>query len=260
MSITRYTPHLGQAFRQPAQEPAAFVRIAAPWFALMLAGLAIRTLAPVPAAGTIALVMNAVALGGFGFAWQRFLGGDQAAPLSRGAYALRLALCVVAYQSLQGFELVATILMGNLFAGFEHADLMVKGGQQIFQILIGGMFLFLPHFAMGTPAELRGTRLQEIVLASGISTGFGYVLGYLPFLMMSEMAREAFGPGVALDVIQHIVNFLAVTVAMGYFALVWLDLRATAPGPSRAQEPPAKPDPDRVKRTTRINKTTKRKA
>jgi len=256
MSITRYTPQLGQAFKLPIQQPVAFLRIAAPWLVLSLASAFVAGRAP-----SLAFLMGAVALGGFGFHWQRFVGGDQATPLSLTSRLVRLVLWVVAYQSLLGFELVAQILMGSLLAGQENAEVMVKAGAQIFQILIGCLFLMLPHLAMATRAEIVGTRLQEMVLAAGVAVGFGYVLGYLPFMVLSDMARDGFvryAPDMALAaaVTDRFIHFLSMVVSTGFFALVWVQLRASAPITGAALAPEADKEP-KERRTTRITRASK---
>jgi len=259
MSITRYTPQLGQAFKLPVQNVGAFVRIAAPWLALSLASVFVAD--TVSGGASFSFLIGAVALGGFGFHWQRFVGGDQATPVSLVSRLVRLTMWVVAYQSLLGFELVAQILMGSLLAGQANADMLIKAGAQIFQILIGGLFLMLPHLAMATRAEIVGTRLQEMVLAAGVAVGFGYVLGYLPFMVLSDMARDGFaqyapGAGVAAVLTERVIHFASVVISAGFFALVWVELRATAPSPTSAGSVDEAKEP-KDRRTTRITRASK---
>ncbi|MBC7907931.1 MAG: hypothetical protein H7Y60_14470 [Rhodospirillaceae bacterium] len=266
MSLTRYSPHIAQAFRLPAQNPATLVRIAAPWFVLALGALFIKD-APFAAAGALSMVLMAVAFGGLGFFWQRFVGAGEAVPLTPGGKVIRFLLWIMAYQALQGLELFSALLLGLLFEGQENADVMIKVGQQLFQILIGCFFLILPHFALATSEEVRGNRLQEMVLAGGVAVGLGYVLSYLPFLALSEIARSGFASmpqdGVieqASSAVSLIIHFLSVLIATGYFALTWMDLRATAPrlGP-QAAAPVEDSEPAKEKRTTRLNRGSKAK-
>ncbi len=257
MSITRYTPQLVQGFKLPVLNAGAFARVAAPWLVLAVAAGLMAQSAP-----QASFLLAAVAVGGFGFFWQRHVAADQAEKLSLLATLVRLALWVVAYQSLQGFELVAEILMRSLLASQENMEVLVKAGRQIFQILIGGLFLMLPHLAMATKAEIMGTRLQEMVLAAGVAVGFGYVLGYLPFMVAADMARDAFaqyapGATLAAALTDRLIHFLSVAVAAGYFALVWSDLRTTAPSPTGAVKTPEAPAEPRERRTTRITRTSK---
>jgi hypothetical protein len=265
MSVTRYSPHIRQAFRLPAQNPAMLVRIAAPWVVLAAVALFIKD-APVAGAAAFSMVLMAVAFGGFGFFWQRFVGGEQAVRLSPGAKFVRLLLWVVAYQALQGVELFSALLLGILFEGQANADVLVKAGQQLFQILIGCFFLILPHFALGTKEEVRGTRLQEMVLAGGVAVGLGYVLSYLPFLFLSEIARSGFASleqtavvAQAGSAVSFVIHFLSVLIATGYFTLTWIDLRVSAPRLGQQAEPVEEAEPVKEKRTTRVSRVSKAK-
>lgn len=260
MSLTRYSPHIGQAFRLPAQNPAILVRIAAPWVVMAVAGLLIKD-APVAGAGVLGMILMAVAFGGFGFHWQRFVGAAEAAALTPAAKAIRFLLWVLAYQALQGVELFSALLLGLLFEGQANIEVMVKAGQQLFQILIGCFFLILPHLALGTKAEVRGTRLQEMVLAGGVAVGLGYVLSYLPFLFLSEIARSGFASMTQDSVVEQassavslLIHFASVLIATGYFTLVWIDLRATAPRLGEQAAEPNDATPVKEKRTTRLTK------
>ncbi|MBC7953090.1 MAG: hypothetical protein H7Z12_14880 [Rhodospirillaceae bacterium] len=266
MSVTRYSPHIRQAFRVPAQNPAMLVRIAAPWLVLALVALFIKD-APFGGAALLSMALMAVAFGGFGFFWQRFVGGEQAVILSPVGKAIRLLLWIMAYQALQGLELFSALLLGILFEGQTNVDVLVKAGQQLFQILIGCFFLMLPHFALGTKEEVRGTRLQEMVLAGGIAVGLGYVLSYLPFLFLAEIARSGFASleqtatvEQASGMVSFVIHFLSVMIATGYFALTWIDLRASAPrlGQQAAEaEAVDEAEPAKEKRTTRLNRANK---
>ncbi|MBX9635066.1 MAG: hypothetical protein K2X44_08805 [Magnetospirillum sp.] len=264
MSLTRYSPHIGQAFRLPAQNPAMLVRVTAPWVVLAVVALFIKD-APVSGAAVIGMILMAFAFGGFGFSWQRFVGAAEATPLSLPGKIIRLLLWVMAYQALQGIELFSALMLGMMFDGQANAEVMVKAGQQLFQILIGCFFLILPHFALATKEEVRGTRLQEMVLAGGVAVGLGYVISYLPFLALSEIARSGFASLTqdsmveqASSAVSLIIHFLSVLIATGYFTLVWIELRATAPRLGQpAAEPVAEAAPAKEKRTTRLNRTNK---
>lgn len=261
MSVTRYSPHIRQAFRLPAQNPAMLVRIAAPWVVLAAVALFLKDMS-----GGLSMVLMAVAFGGFGFFWERFVAADQAVELSPGGKIVRLLLWIMAYQALQGLELFSALLLGILFEGQTNADVLIKAGQQLFQILIGCFFLILPHFALATKDEVRGTRLQEMVLAGGVAVGLGYVLSYLPFLFLTEIARSGFASleqtatvAQAFSAVSFIINFFSVVIATGYFALVWTELRASAPRLGQQAAEAAEAEPAKEKRTTRVNRVSKAK-
>ncbi|HLO76362.1 MAG TPA: hypothetical protein VK196_07900 [Magnetospirillum sp.] len=259
MSLTRYSPQILDSFRLLAARPVAAARIVVPGLAAVVGGQALASmggnLAPV------GMALSALAVTGMGFLWQRQLAqGEALSPLQM---VLRFVLWSIILQLLQGFELAPTILFGILLKDVPNAEVYTRTGIQLFQVLIGGLFLILPHLALGSWKELAGTKLQEMVLSGGIAVGLGYVIINLPFIMVGEIAKALFiefapGAGEAVQAMtMQAVHALNILVVAGYFALVWALVKDL---PSRfAIEPEAVPAEPKQRRTTRVNRTTKAK-
>lgn len=235
MSLNRYSTELAQAFQLPIERPAPWVRAIAPWFALALAAhfLAGQGL---PGGGLIPFALNALAFGAFAVTWQRFVALDEepGRPLSLRVGPRHL-LWALAYQLLLGFESFPTILLGSSLADMENGKVIGIAVQEAFQLLIGPMFLILPHIALYRRGT-GGASLQEMTLAGGLSVGFGYVLANLPFLVISLAWADLVGQlpagqgtDIAAGLVQFLLSFAAVTVSSAFFAKVWLRLRDEAP-------------------------------
>jgi hypothetical protein len=255
MSLSRFTPHLSRAFRLPMEQPAPFLRGALPWLAVALAAH-LLTLLPMKAAPLAAFILNALAVGGFAVAWMRFVAfGETPRPLALG---LRPLLFMVAYQVALMFESIPQPFLQMLLVDVKDGQLLAVAGVQLFQLLIGGFFLVLPHIALATRQEAGGTRLQRMVLAGGLGVGMGYVLGGLPFLVMNMLwddVAASLPAGGLVDFVSHsvrvMVNFAAVAVMSGYFAQVWQDLKDADPF-APAGSPPD--EPEKPRRTERLSK------
>lgn len=257
MSLTRYAPQILDAFRLIATRPAASATIVVPGLVLV-AGSGVLA-AQGEAMAATAMMLSMLAVTAMGFFWQRAL--VQGEPLSPLQVAPRLILWMVILQLLQGFELAPTILFGLLLKDVPNAEAYTRTGIQLFQLLIGGLFLILPQLALGRWKQLAGTRLQEMVLAGGIAVGLGYVIVNLPFMLAAEVAKGLFADfapqasETVVSVTLQVLHALNMVVMAGYFALVWNVLKDQ---PSRLN-PPAEAEADEAKerRTTRINRTTK---
>jgi hypothetical protein len=257
MSLTRYAPQILDSFRQIAARPAAAVRIVVPGLAVIAGGQILA--AQGGAQAGIGLALSSVAAAAMCFLWQRTLAeGEALSPLQ---FVLRLLLWLIILQLLQGFELAPTILFGILLKDMPNAELYTRTGIQLFQVLIGGLFLILPQLALGRWKDLAGTKLQEMVLAAGLAVGLGYVIINLPFLVLGEIAKALFADfapnagDAAVTVTLQLIHALNTLVVAGYMALVWTQLkdlpsRLNPPEPEDAAEP-------KERRTTRINRTTK---
>lgn len=258
MSLTRYAPQILDSFRQVVARPAATARIIVPGLALVAGGQAMATQGGGMAAAGLALSM--VATSGTGFLWQRSLVAGEA--LNPIQLALRVMLWTIVLQLLQGFELAPTILFGILLKDMPNAELYTRTGIQLFQLLIGGLFLMLAQLALGTWKDLAGTKLQEMVLAGGLAVGLGYVIINLPFMVMGEVVKALFADFApqSLDtagaLVLQLFHALNVVVMAGFMALVWNELKDV---PSRLNPPADAADAAEPKerRTTRINRTTK---
>jgi hypothetical protein len=260
MSLTRYAPQIVDAFRQPVTKPIAFARALAPGVVLVLAGMAIRN-AGFAGAAQLGLLLNAFGVGTAGFLWSRSVARPIEAEVPLVQLVIRWLLWVVIFQMLLGVQLVPSALLASLFAGMADAEIYVRASLQVFQMLIGCLFLVLPHLALGRWKELPGIRLQELVIAGGIAVGLGFVITNLPFLALSEVTRagfQDFAPEAAFAAAttDQIIHLLFVIVAAGYFALVWDDLKDTAASRLPAEPVPSAP---RERRTTRITRLTKAK-
>lgn len=260
MSLTRHAPQIVDSFRQLVARPAAAARIVVPGLALVAGG---QVLANSGGAVTpLGLVLTMLATTGMCFLWQRQLVAGEA--LSPVQAVLRVLLWTVILQLLQGFELAPTILFGLLLKDIPNAEVYTRAGIQLFQILIGGLFLILPQLALGKWKDLAGTKLQEIVLAGGLAVGLGYVIINLPFMLLGEIAKALFADfapdagATTMAATQQIIQALNVLVVAGYMALVWTELKDL---PSRLNPPEEASEPGEPKerRTTRINRTTKAK-
>jgi uncharacterized membrane protein len=259
MSLTQYAPQIFDAFRQVVAKPAASARVIVPGLAVVVGGQALAfQFGAVPAG----LGLSALAVAAMGFFWQRALTqGEELAPVQ---LALRFALWTVVVQLLQGFELAPTILFNILLKDVPNADLYTRTGLQLFQLLVGGLYLMPAQLALGRWKDLLSTRLQEMVLAAGLAVGLGYVVINLPFMVAGEVARALFidfapnaGEGVVAMVNQSI-HALNVMVVSGYFALVWGLLKDMPSRLDPAADEPEAGEP-KERRTTRINRTTKAK-
>lgn len=231
MNITRFAPQVIQAFRLLVAEPAMLLRCAALWF---LVALASRLTAGMALPPIVTFALNALALGAFAVTWQRFvvLGEKPATPVAL-VIGPRHFAWALSWQVFLGFEMVVGQLLAALFDGQQSSVALTMVGIQIFQMLIGAMLLLLPHIALWRKQE-NVPGLQELVMAAGLATGFGYVLSRLPFSLAETMVGEAFamapaGPAALVlhNVLLLLVQFLGIAVTAGYFALVWKDLRAT---------------------------------
>lgn len=262
MSLTRYAPQLGQAFRLIASEPVTLVRCAAAWFTLALAAHFAKGLG-LPGGGVIPFALNALAFGAFAVAWQRFvaLGEKPKGPVAVHV-GLRALGWAITYQVFLGFEAVVTQLFAIILAGNADAQIIALAGTQLFQLLIGPMLLMLPHAALWRKGEKGVATLQELVIAGGLAVGLGYVLAGLPFTL-ATLALAALAPmlpagpatEIGLVVAQFVVSFLAVTVMAGYYALVWQDLRAnTVSRMNPAPDGEKKAEAPKERRTHRLSK------
>lgn len=256
MSLTRYAPQILDSFRQIVARPMAVARIVVPGLALVVGGQLLAGHAQWAALG---LALSTVAATGMCFLWQRQLAeGETLSPLQM---VLRFALWTVILQLLQGFELAPTILFGILLRDMPNAEVYTRTGIQLFQVLIGGLFLILPQLALGRWKDMAGTKVQEMVLSAGIAVGLGYVIINLPFMVAGEIAKALFtdfaptaGDTVVAATLQaiHALNTL---VMAGYFALVWTLLKDA---PSRLNPATdAEPAEAKERRTTRITRDTK---
>lgn len=234
MNLTRYSPQLAQAFFLLVEQPAMLARIGAAWCVLALAAHA-ATWGQQPGLMLVALLLNALAFGAFGYHWQRFvaLGEAPRGPLAVGVN-LRVAAWALAYQMLLMAEAAPMPLIRQALAGDPNAVMYAQVGQQLFQVLIGGLFLLLPHIALHNKADGRPS-LQEMVMGGGIAVGLGYVLANLPFLIATHLWKdvvvslpEGLAAFMLAGAIQLLLSFAAVAVVSAYFALVWKQLRTAA--------------------------------
>lgn len=261
MSLTRYAPQIIDAFRLTVARPVAAACTLGPGLAMVAAGQVM-----VGQGGELAgpgMLLGMVGITGMGFFWQRVLAEGEA--LSPVQMAPRLILWMVILQLLQGFELAPTILFGLLLKDMPNAEVYTRTGIQLFQLLIGGLFLILPQLALGTWKEMAGTKLQEMVLAGGIAVGLGYVVINLPFMLAGEIAKALFAefaPNAgdnAVALALQLIHALNVAVVAGYFALVWTQLKDLPSRLALAADPEPEAAEPKERRTTRINRTTKAK-
>jgi hypothetical protein len=228
MNLTRFSPQLKQAFFQLVEQPAMLARIGGLWFLLALAaqvaGLAAKDNAGVTLAASL---LDGLAFGAFGYAWQRFIALGETASLNLD---LRVLAWAFAYQLLVIAEAAPMPLFLQLMEGSPNAVPVAQAGQQVFQILIGGLFLLLPHLALyrgeGRPS------LVEMVMTGGLAVGLGYVLAGLPFLMAQHLWKDvvvslpdSLAAQALAAAVQQVLSFAALAVAGAYFALVWKELR-----------------------------------
>lgn len=261
MSLTRYAPQILDAFRLPVTRPLAFARALLPGLALVGASVLVHD-SGFAGAAQLGLLLNGLGLGAAGFLWSRAVAVPADESASTARILVRWLLWAVIFQMLEGVQLVPSVLLASLFAGMPNAEIYTRTGLQVFQMLIGGLFLVLPHIALGRWKELAGSRLQELVIAGGVAVGLGFVITNLPFLALSEVTGALFHDfapqaSFAAAATGQILHLLYVLVAAGYFALVWTVLKDTAP--SRSAAPPAEDSAPRERRTTRITRATKAK-
>lgn len=256
MSLTRYAPQILDAFRLMVTRPAASAVIVVPGLALV-AGANVLGAQGGNLAG-LGMMLSMLAVTGMGFFWQRTLAeGETLTPIQM---APRLILWMVILQLLQGFELAPTILFGLWLKDMPNAEIYTRTGIQVFQLLIGGLFLALPQLALGRWKDMAGTKLQEMVLSGGIAIGLGYVIVNLPFIMVTEVAKGLFADfasdlnGTVVTMTLQVVHALNMVVMAGYFALVWAVLKDQ---PSRFDPPAETPVDPKERRTTRITRTSK---
>lgn len=261
MSLTRYAPQIIDSFRLIVAKPAVSARIIVPGLALVLGGqvLADSQAALMP----LGMALTTLAIAGMGFLWQRQLAeGESLSPLQM---LLRLGLWAIILQLLQGFELAPTILFSILLKDMPNAEVYTRTGIQLFQVLIGGLFLMLPQLALGRWKDLGGTKLQEMVLAAGIAVGLGYVIINLPFMVAGEVAKALFadfapnaGDGAVAMTLQA-VHALNIVVVAGYFALVWAVVKELPSRLNPQSEGDADAEGAKERRTTRITRASKAK-
>ncbi len=264
MSLTRYAPQILDAFRQIVARPKESAVLLVPGLALVAGGQ--LAAAQGGALAGIGPVLGMAAVTAMGFFWQRILaaGQDGVEDLTPLQMVPRLLLWMIVLQLLQGFELAPTILFGLLLKDTPNAEIYTRTGIQLFQLLIGGLFLILPQLSLGRWKDLAGTKLQEMVLAGGLAVGLGYVIVNLPFIVLAEIARGLFtdfapqvGDGVVAAVLQSL-HALNVVVMAGFMTLVWSQLKDLPSRLAEAAEPDSSDEP-KERRTTRINRTTKAK-
>lgn len=262
MSLTRYSTELADSFQLPLDRPALWLRSLAPWFVLAVAanmagklGAAFHPL--------VLFALTALAAGCFAVTWQRFVALDEAPGWKLGPRHLLWAL---AYQLMMGFESFPTLLLGPTLAGMENGVVIGIAVREAFQLLIGPMFLILPHIALYRRGE-GGASLQEMTLAGGLAVGLGYVLSGLPFVVIGEAWRNLMtqmpagtGMDVADAIMQPVLTFAMITVMSAFYAKVWKRLRVEAPRLGRGivedpAAPPAEPpEPAKPRRTERLQK------
>lgn len=257
MSLTRYTPHVLDSFRRVVARPALAAGLIVPGLALVVGGQALAGMAGLAPMGQ---GLSALAAAGMGYVWQRSLTEGEA--MSPVQMVLRFVLWTLALNILQGFELAPQILFAIVLGNMPNAELYTRTGVQLFQLLIGGLFLMLPQLARGSWKELAGTKLQEMVLNGGMAVGLGYVIVNLPFMVLSELAKALFAdfaPNAAegtLAMVGQSIHALNVLVVAGYFALVWTELK-DAPSRFGPVTESAEPGEPKTRRTTRINRVSK---
>lgn len=227
MSLSRYSPHLGQAFLLPMSQPIKLLRLAGPWLALALAVPFLAGL-DLPGGPLLPFALNAIAIGGFAVAWQRFVARGEVVSLPHSPVMVgRVLAWAVANQVLTAFENLPAPFINIMYPTDPTIGILAV---QLFQLLIGAMFLLLPHISLWRRQDER-PNLQEMVLAGGLAVGLGYAVTGLPFMVMSTLLNDILpsADGIEGRLAQVVVSFLAVTVSAGYFALVWQELRSTAP-------------------------------
>lgn len=260
MSLTRYAPQILDSFRQFVARPVAAARVVVPGLAVVAGGQVLAAGGGGATGAGLALSMLGIAT--MAFLWQRSL--TEGETLSPVQFVLRLLLWMIILQLLQGFELAPTILFGILLKDMPNAELYTRTGIQLFQVLIGGLFLILPQLALGKWKDLAGTKLQEMVLAGGLAVGLGYVIINLPFMVLGEIAKALFADfaptagDTAVGLTLQLIHALNVVAVAGYMTLVWVELKDLPSRLNPPEEDAAEAEP-KERRTTRINRTTKAK-
>lgn len=231
MNLTRFSLQLKLAFFQLVERPGTLARIGGLWFLLAVAAQIAVLVAGEGGLPFAAAAINGLAFGGFGYHWQRATVLGDSNPLKLDG---KLVMWALSYQLLLIAEAAPTPLLLQLMEGSPNAAAIAQAGQQVFQILIGGFFLILPHLALyqgdGRPS------LMEMTMKGGLAVGLGYVLAGLPFLMAQHLWKDvaislpATLPAQAIAAaIQTLLAFAALAVSGGYFALVWKELRQQKP-------------------------------
>lgn len=265
MSLNRFSTELADSFQLPIERPALWLRSLAPFLAIGLAanlagklGLMVHPL--------VFFALTALAVGGFAVTWQRFVALDEAPGWKFGPRHLLWAL---AYQLMLGFESFPTLLLGPSLAGMENGPVIGIAVREAFQLLIGPMFLILPHIALYNRADKAGgASLQEMTLAGGLAVGLGYVLSGLPFVVIGEAWRNlltqmpaGMGMDVADALVQVVLTFASVSVMSAFYAKVWTRLRVEAPrlGRGIVEDPNAPKAADEAAKPRRTERLQKKK-
>ncbi len=250
MSLTRFAPQLSRAFQLPLSSPKAWGRAAIIPFFLILGAAWVRALDAGWASAT-AQAITALAFGLFGLQWQRWAALDEApAWFPRTALLPRVLAWAVAYQILLAFEGFPAPFLAIMVGDRADAAVLVLAGLQLFQFLIGAMFLVLPALALARPND-GGAKLQELVLAGGLALGLGYVLAGLPFVLISQALAETKGglPDTqaviwGIRLLETMISLAAATVTGAFFAYAWTELKAVTPARlASARLAPAPPQP-----------------
>lgn len=261
MSLNRFSTELAESFQSPLDHAGAWARSLAPWFVLAV-GANIAGKLGLVANGLVFFAISGLTLGLFAVTWQRFVALGEAPGLKLGPRHLLWAL---AYQVMLGFESFPTLLLGPSLAEMENGTVIGIAIREVFQLLIGPMFLILPHIALYRRGE-GGASLQEMTLAGGLAVGFGYVLAGLPFVVISlawadllPQLPAGFGVDVADAVMQAALSFATVTVVGAFYAKVWGRLRVEAPRLGRPADNAADKAADQPARPRRTERLQKRK-
>jgi hypothetical protein len=261
MSLTRFTSVVSAAYRLPMEQPSAFAACVLPWLALAVAARWLGLVEGVPALA--ALVLGAVATGGFAVGWSRFA-ALQELPSWRDL-AVRIMLFSLAYQMARMVETFPLPFLRLALDGFRDAEILSLAGLQLFQLLIGSFLLVLPHIALARKSEAGGLRLQRMVLAGGLSVGLGYVMGGLPFLVMTMMwsdiaptLPDGWPSRLGSALVETLITFAALSVASAYFAKVWMELKDVDPFADKEPAPEEPEAPTRPRRTERLNRKNKK--
>lgn len=231
MSLIRFIPQLSASYRLLAARPLILLRVIVPWFLLVVAAhlMARGTLV---AATWLPFVLIMMGMGGFGALWLEFAVTGRV-PSLWPRIGFRTVGVMLALQVLSIFEHLPAPFIAAMFGEDPQAETWSQLGVQIFQVLVGPMFLLLPHILLWRRDE-PGPRLPELVIAGGIPLGFGYVLSQLPFLLLTPLVVEivqavpAETPSVVLvglELIPYLLQMVGVAVLAAYFGLSWAELR-----------------------------------
>jgi hypothetical protein len=232
MSLSRFAPHLGQAIRAIIEYPKAFLLIAAPWLLLLLLSRSLEPMLGLGAAqsGLLSLGLDCIALGGLGVNWQRFLYASAQDPTAKPSFGfgIRHLLWGAVAQIFSYFESVPALFVSMMMGDDPNALAISLAVKQLFQLLIGGMLLMLPHIALKVTGD-KTTPLQAMVLKGGVAVGLGYVLTQLPFVFLAQslIGFQESGdlPSAILTIGYALMALLNTSIMAGYYALVWRELR-----------------------------------